>query len=171
MYNSKFGFYHFLLAVSVSFSLINPTYAQNESDHLLTIGGEVTTSLKLSMEDLKKFPQTELVVTGMDGEVNTYGGMNLFELLVAAGVTLGKDLRGENLVKFLLLQASDGYEVIFSLPEIDPEFTRNQVLVAYQLDGKPLPPGTGPFRIVAPADKKPARWIRELSSIQVLFSK
>lgn len=167
----NFGFIRFLFAVSALLLWVNPGYAQNEPGHLLTIEGEVTTPLKLSMEDLRKFPQTTLEVTGMNGDVHKYGGVNLSEILAAAGVALGEELRGENLVKYLLFHASDGYEVIFSLPEIDPGFTGNRVLLAVQMDGKPLPPGIGPFRIIAPSDKKPARWIRELASIQVMSSK
>ena len=52
---------------------------------------------------------------------------------------------------------------------IDPEFTDQVVLLAYEVDGQALPAGEGPFRIIAPDGKRPARWIRELTSIRVLF--
>jgi DMSO/TMAO reductase YedYZ molybdopterin-dependent catalytic subunit len=69
------------------------------------------------------------------------------------------------------VRAADGYEVIFALPEIDPEFTAQTILLAYEVDGKPLPKGEGPFRLVVPNDKKHARWIREITTITVTFSK
>ena len=43
------------------------------------------------------------------------------------------------LAKYLLFRASDGYDVIFLPPKIDPEFTEKQVMLAFQMDGKPLP--------------------------------
>ena len=76
----------------------------------------------------------------------------------------------QNLVKYILVQAVDGYEVLFSLPEIDPEFTNQTVLLATKVDGKALANGEGPFRIIVPNDKKHARWIREISTIKILFS-
>jgi hypothetical protein len=72
------------------------------------------------------------------------------DILDSAGVTLGSQLRGENLAKYVLIKATDGYQIIFSLPEIDPEFTRETILQAYRVDGNPLPKGEGPFRIIAP---------------------
>lgn len=81
----------------------------------------------------------------------------LSEILESAGVTLGKNLRGKNLTKYVFVNAADGYEVIFSLPEIDPEFTDNVILLAYQVDGKSLAANEGPFRLVVPKDKKHAR--------------
>jgi DMSO/TMAO reductase YedYZ molybdopterin-dependent catalytic subunit len=80
-------------------------------------------------------------------------------------------LRGENLGKYVLVKASDGYEVVFSLPEIDPDFSEKIILLANEVDGKPLSASEGPFRLVVPQDKKHARWIRQLNSIQILFSK
>jgi DMSO/TMAO reductase YedYZ molybdopterin-dependent catalytic subunit len=61
--------------------------------------------------------------------------------------------------------------VVFALPELDPEFATQTILLAYQVDGKPLPAGEGPFRVVVPQEKKPARWIREVTAIKVLFAK
>jgi hypothetical protein len=43
--------------------------------------------------------------------------------------------------------------------------------LAYEADGKSLPDDEGPFRIVAPGDKKHARWIRQITSIKILFAK
>jgi DMSO/TMAO reductase YedYZ molybdopterin-dependent catalytic subunit len=94
----------------------------------------------------------------------------LSEILDSAGVTLGKNLRGKNLTKYVFVKAADGYEVIFSLPEIDPEFTDDVILLAYQVDGKSLTANEGPFRLVVPKDKKHARWIRQISSIKVMYT-
>jgi hypothetical protein len=64
--------------------------------------------------------------------------------------------------------AKDGYQVVFSLAEVDPGFTPNDIIVADTIDGKPLFDYQGPFRIVAPHDKRGARSIRMLQRIEVV---
>lgn len=158
------------LSISVLvFAFLATGFAQ--SDSFITIEGEVTKPLKISLSDMKKFPSAEVKAKDRDGKEHTFKGALLSVILDSAGVTLGKQLRGENLVKYVLVKAVDGYEVIYSLPEIDPEFTSNTVLLTTHVDGNPLPKGEGPFRLVAPQDKRPARWIREITSIKVVFSK
>lgn len=136
-----------------------------------TVEGEVQRNLKLSVARLSSFRTSEVKSKDRDGREHTYKGVMLSTILDSAGVTLGKELRGENLARYVLVKASDSYEVIFSLPEIDSEFTDNVVLLAYQVDGKPLAANEGPFRLVVPKDKKHARWIRQLSSINVMVAK
>jgi DMSO/TMAO reductase YedYZ molybdopterin-dependent catalytic subunit len=145
--------------------------AQTNGGSFLTVGGEVLRPLKMNQTDMLKMEQVEVKTSGMDGIERVYQGVRLLDILKLAGVTLGKELRGENLTKYLLLTAMDGYEVIFSLAEVDPEFTDETIMLAYKVDGRPLPAGEGPFRIIAPKEKRPARWIRELGSIKVLFPK
>lgn len=137
----------------------------------ISITGEVTRHLKLTLKDLDKYPAKELKVKDRDGKEHTYKGTLLSTVLDSAGVTLGKDLRGENLAKYLLITAADNYQVVYSLAEIDPEFTNNTVLLATHVDGNLLPKGEGPFRLVNPIDKRPARWIREITSIEVIYAR
>lgn len=165
----KYHFYFFSL-ILLFLPFLGPVYAQTENDPFFTVEGEVLTPLKLSMEDLSRMEQTEVRANDRDGKEHIFKGVRLSTILDMAGVTMGKELRGENLTKYILIKAVDGYEVIFSLPEVDPEFTDQTVLLAYMVDGNPLKKGVGPFRIIAPNDKKQARWIRELRSINILFS-
>lgn len=145
--------------------------AQTIDESYLTVDGEVLNPLKMYRADMLKMEHVEVKTTGMDGVERVYQGVRLLDVLKLAGVTLGKELRGENLTKYLLLTAVDGYEVIYALAEVDTGFTDQTIILAYKVDGLPLPAGEGPFRIIAPNEKRPARWIRELRSIQVLFSK
>lgn len=55
--------------------------------------------------------------------------------------------------------------------KLTPGFTSNTVLLTTHVDWNSLRKGEGPFRLVNPVDKKPARWIREITSIKILFSK
>ena len=36
------------------------------------------------------------------------------------------------------------------------------------MDGAPIPGGLGPFRLVAPHEKRPARWVEMVKSITVV---
>ena len=150
--------------------LVNAGFSQDNGASF-TVGGEVLKPLKLSVKELSALKSSEVKAKDRDGKEHTFKGVMLWTILDSAGVTLGKDLRGENLAKYVLVKASDGYEVVFSLPEIDPEFSDKIILLAHEVDGKPLAATEGPFRLVVPQDKKHARWIRQLVSIQVLFSK
>jgi DMSO/TMAO reductase YedYZ molybdopterin-dependent catalytic subunit len=136
------------------------------------VEGEVLKSLTLTRDDLTRmFKQDRIAAKDKGGKEHVFKGVNLAAILDSAGVTLGSQLRGENLAKCILVQASDGYEVVFSLAEVDPGFSNQTILIAYEVDGTPLPKGEGPFRIIAPNDKRHARWIREIATIKVLFSK
>lgn len=134
------------------------------------ISGEVLTPLELKKEDLAAFKTVSQKVKDRDGKEHTFTGVALIDLLTKAGVTTGANLRGENLTKYVLIQAADGYEVIYALAEIDPEFSERIVMLAYEKDGAALAQGEGPFRIVASGEKKPARWIREVRSITIRFA-
>ncbi|HMJ68568.1 MAG TPA: molybdopterin-dependent oxidoreductase [Cyclobacteriaceae bacterium] len=156
---------------AIALFLVFSSNAFAQRDPSVTIDGEVTKSLKLSVADLKKFPPTEVKTKDRDGKEHVYKGTLLSVVLDSAGVTLGKDLRGENLVKYVRVKAADGYKVVYSLAEIDPGFTSNTILLATQVDGKPLPKGEGPFRIIAPLENRPTRWAREVTSITVIAPK
>jgi DMSO/TMAO reductase YedYZ molybdopterin-dependent catalytic subunit len=149
----------------------NCFHTDSSAQSSLEVSGEVTKPLSLTVADVAAWPSETITVKDRDVPEHSYKGIKLSRLLEAAGVTLGPDLRGENLVKYVLVAASDGYEVIYSLPEVDPEFTAGGIYVVYEADGKPLPADTGPFRMVVPDDKKHARWIRQIVSIKVLFPK
>ena len=96
-----------------------------------------------------------------------YQGVRLSDLLSKAGVPLGEKLRGRALATYVVAKASDGYAVVYSIAELDPAMTDNQVIVADTMNGKHLDAKEGPFKIVVPGDKRPARWIRMLTTLRV----
>ncbi len=59
-------------------------------------------------------------------------------------------LRGKALTTYILAEAQDGYQVVFSLGELDPSVTDNQILLADSSDGKPLAETEGPLRLAIP---------------------
>jgi DMSO/TMAO reductase YedYZ molybdopterin-dependent catalytic subunit len=133
--------------------------------------GEVLTPLTLSVADLSAMPRTTAVAKDKQGVPHTFSGVALADIFNKAGVTTGKSLRGENLAKYLLVSCADNYKVVFSLAELDSAFTDRVVILADQVEGKPLPAGTGPFRIVVPGEKKPARNCFQVTTLTIRFAK
>lgn len=62
------------------------------------------------------------------------------------------------MTEVLLVEAVDGYRAAFALAEVDPAFAVREIILARTRDGKRLDAKEGPFRIVAPGDKRGARW-------------
>jgi DMSO/TMAO reductase YedYZ molybdopterin-dependent catalytic subunit len=149
-------------------SQVLPQAAAPAGPARLAITGAVERPLDLQISDLEKMPHVRVDVKDHDGTLIAYEGVAMAELLKAAGAPIGEKLRGANMASYILAEARDGYRVVFALPELDPAFTDSKVLVAYAANGKPLPDGQGPFRIVAPQEKRAARSIRMLQRIQVV---
>jgi len=163
-----------LLALSVSACLavfpFSPRAAAQTPTPIpqLKISGAVSTPLTLTLADLKGMPRTTLHVTNPhENKTETYEGVLLEELLRRAGVAQGDQLRGKLMTAYVIAEAEDGYKVVFSLAELDSGITNSEVLVADTVDGAPIDAKRGPFRLVAPHDKRQARWVRMLRSITV----
>jgi len=151
---------------------LNILHAQNSSkEAVIKVEGEVVKTLSISISDFAKMPHVEQNMKDRDGKIQLYSGVPVIELLKEAGVTLGKELKGENLTKYMLVRASDGYEVLFSLAELDPVFTNKVIILADKKDGKPLEDGIGPFRLVVPDENRPARSVHEVSNLIIRFAK
>ena len=164
----------FMLMAFISLLLINPLLSMAQTagkQASVKITGEVTAPLTITLDSLKQYKQTEVVRKDRDGKDHTYSGVVLADILQKAGVTLGKALRGENLTKYALIEASDGYQVVFALPELDKDFTDRTIILADKVDGQPLAAGDGPFRIIVQDEKKPARCIKQVTGIKILFAK
>jgi DMSO/TMAO reductase YedYZ molybdopterin-dependent catalytic subunit len=138
---------------------------------VVKVTGEIATPLTIGSVDLQQYKQTTVTRKDRDGKDHTYSGVIVSEILAKAGVTLGPELRGENLAKFLLVEASDGYQVLFALAELDKGFTDRTIILADKIDGQLLAPADGPFRIIVQDEKKPARCIKQVTAMKVMFAK
>ena len=136
-------------------------------DQSFVVAGDVTQPLTVTPADLKAMPRTTVTVAEEGREIK-YEGVLVGELLKRAGAPVGRDLSGKAVATYVKASAKDGYQVVFSLAELDPGFTPNDIIVADTIDGKPLFDYQGPFRIVAPHDKRGARSIRMLQRIEVV---
>jgi DMSO/TMAO reductase YedYZ molybdopterin-dependent catalytic subunit len=133
----------------------------------LTIAGDITQPLSLTPADLKSMPRRRVEHKEKD-QLRLYEGVLVSEVLKRAGVALGEQLRGRDLATYVVASATDGYEVVFSLAELDPAFIANDVIVADTVDGAPIPQDPGPFRIVAPKESRGARSVRMLQRLDIV---
>jgi Oxidoreductase molybdopterin binding domain len=111
--------------------------------------------------------KTLKVVNPHDKKTEVYEGVLRSDLFSKAGAPMGHQLRGPTMTTYVLAEASDGYRVIFSMAELDSDFADSDAIVADTLDGAALGPNEGPFKLVVPHDKRPARWVRMLQSLTV----
>jgi hypothetical protein len=162
-------------AVSIALCLWLTSLAfPQEPPATLRIDGAVKQPLALTADDLARMPRASLQY----GEVK-YEGVWLHEILARAGAAQAESLRGKALTSYALAEASDGYQVLFSLAELDPAFLDSRILVADTANGtlmsekpseKGEKPGTkqGSFRLVVPRDRPGARSARQLIRIEIV---
>jgi DMSO/TMAO reductase YedYZ molybdopterin-dependent catalytic subunit len=133
----------------------------------LTISGDIPSQVVLKAEDLSKMPRETVSIPDQDGTKIEYEGVPLREILKRAGAPMEK-LRGKALASYILAKAHDGYQVVFTLAEVSPDFANEPILVADKRDGKPLFGYQGPLRLVCPNDKAGARSVRMLETLEIV---
>jgi hypothetical protein len=152
--------------LSTLFLLVTSVYGQAPAT--LTVSGDIPETLVIKAEDLAKMPRETATIPDQDGTKIEYEGVPLREILKRAGAPMDKALRGKALASYILATANDGYQVVFTIAEVAPEFANESILVADKRDGKPLFQYQGPFRLVCPNDKAGARSVRMLESLKIV---
>lgn len=151
------------LSVLVSL-LLTAALAQCQQLTIQTENGKQTV---LERSDIESLPHVK--VTTHDSEMSaTFEGVALRAVLEKAGVEFGHSMRGKHLASCLLVEAADGYRAVIALPELDPDFTDKEIVLAYLQDGKPLDEKAGPYRIVIPEEKRMARWVRQVTKLKIV---
>jgi hypothetical protein len=152
----------------LSLSLLTGLLYSQAPPAVLSVQGDIASPLSLTADDLAKMPRETASVPAADGNKIVYEGVTLLAVLQKAGAPFGKQLRGKVLSTYVLAKAMDGYQVIFTLGELDPDFGNETILLADKRDGKPLGDKQGPFRLVCPNDHEGARSVRMLTSLEVV---
>jgi hypothetical protein len=132
---------------------------------ILTVAGKTTT---LTPADLKAMPQKTVKVhnehTKMD---ETYTGVPLGDLLAKAGFKVEQSTHRTMLRSYIKAEGTDKYWVLYSLTEVEASERDGDVLVATSMDGKGLGVD-GELKLISTGDKKPQRWVRNLTAITVV---
>jgi hypothetical protein len=140
---------------------------RDANDVLLTVQSPIGGALAITAEQWKAFPRVNVTTVEHGGNKATFEGVAVAEVLRQAKAPLGPELGGQNLRVYVVTHASDGYAVVFALPEFDQAFSDRVILIADRRDGAALGADEGPLRLVVPGDKRQARWLRKLESITI----
>src|ERR1700730_10297504 len=108
------------------------------------------------------------VVNPHDKKTVAYEGVLLESCFAGPAYCGGGESTRAGMASYVLAEAADGYRVVFSLAELDSGILESEVIVADTMDGAALAAKQGPFRLVAPHEKRPARWVRMLKSITIV---
>lgn len=138
------------------------------TDGALHVEGQVSNPLTLRADDLRSnYAPHTLEVTYLSGEetVNTaYTGALLWDILSSAQVNFNVDVRNDKSSMYIVATGSDGSQAVVSWGEIDPEYSNQPILVAYEEAGQPMPDG---LQLVVPGDGRGSRYVKELASLSV----
>ncbi len=155
------------ICIAAAWALLMLTGACRAAQPVLQVKGPEGRTIELSIDQLNTYPQTSVKVEESQGVASEYRGVALHQLLKAAGAPTEKNMRGAALRQYVLVHAADGYAAVFALTETDPVFSDRLILLGYSKDAKPLPGNEGPFRLLVPAEKRHARWVRQIVRIEV----
>jgi hypothetical protein len=82
---------------------------------------------------------------------SSFSGVLLWNLLTRAGIKTDTTRDGQS--QYVEITATDCYQVVLALAELDPGFGGEQVLVADGQNGSPLGPDSRFARLIVPGDK------------------
>ena len=134
----------------------------------LVIHGLDEKSATFTPEEFAALPHKSVSVFNAHSKANeSYSGVPLTDLLAKVGVPTGENVRGKLFLSGVVALGTDGYSVLFALAEVDPSIHTGDVIVADAMDGKKLGED-GAFKLVASEERRPARWVRNLNSIEVV---
>ena len=160
-----------ILPVTIIFTIFLNLPA-NSQNAIVIVGGEVEKPLQLDAGTIKKMNHVKVTsISHSDHKTHIYSGIPLSDIIRESGAIPGNQLRGKYLAKYVLIKGADGYQAVIALPEIDTAFTDEVIILADEEDGKALSPDVGPFQIVVPGDKRPARSVWHVVSITILTAK
>jgi DMSO/TMAO reductase YedYZ molybdopterin-dependent catalytic subunit len=160
----------FVMAALAMTTMLLPATAQTAPPPVATLafGGLVNQPKSFTLDDLKNLPATRETVSflGEHGqEKATYTGVLLWTLLDKAG-GLADGGKRPDLRHTLTVTGRDGYIVVLSLGELDPDFGGKAAIIAYSRESQPFDPARG-FRLVVPGDKHGGRDVRDVIGIEV----
>lgn len=131
----------------------------------LTVGLSGRTPQVLERSHLATLPHTTIKVKDARGKSVAYTGVDMHDVLETVGWRFS-DRR--NLGGYVMVEPVAGRHVLFALAELDPALTQKHVILADGKDGKPIPSPEGPFRIIVPDEKEPARWVQQVWALYVV---
>lgn len=160
------------LVVLLTLAAQSPVHAQPGNDVRLTLVPLSGSEIRVDAAEWARLPRETVQAHDAGGPNHApihgeFAGVSLRTLLTRMGVPEGPGVRGVALRLYVVAEGSDGYRVLFSLAELDPGIVGTSIIVADRHEGATLDTDEGPLRIIAPGDKRPARWVRGVVRLSV----
>jgi len=140
------------------------------TDEALEILGLIERPRRLDLEALSALPTETVHVTyeaNRGPESHDFTGVRLYDVLQHVGVVAEPGDRTPLLRRYLVITAKDGYRLVVSGGELDPNFGNVPMLLAWERDGQPLTGDEGPLELVASGDRLVSRYVYGVVQIDV----
>lgn len=154
------------LLLCAALLLAAPAAGQDTDRFVVDVIGIGPQAFRLTPTELARFDPVEMDVTYRTSQGEAGGrfrGVLMWNVLADHGAFSSQG-HNEALRKTLTVRGRDGYEIVFSLGEIHPDFGDTPVLLADQVDGRPFESG---YRIIVPGDTRGARNVRDVTRIEM----
>jgi DMSO/TMAO reductase YedYZ molybdopterin-dependent catalytic subunit len=170
-----------VLALSLFTGLVGGTLAQDATPAAspvaspiaagtVEVTGLVAHPTTLSVADLQALTSQTVEVdfeSGKGSQHHAFTGVLLSDVLNQAGVLTNDEIKSDILRFYAVITGNDGYQVVISLGEIDPQFGNSPYLLAWEEDGAALEADSGPLRLVPVGDVRGGRYVSGITSIDV----
>lgn len=140
----------------------------------LRVEGDLVTASSFGVKELMELTPSPLEWTDKKGK-HTGKGVRLDAVLLKAGFnegpmgpTVDPKVKHQGLRAAVIATASDGFEAVFSMGELLAHLGATTAWLVFEMEGQPLPPEFGPFRLIIPTDKGASRSLHQLVKVRVL---
>ncbi|MFN7022287.1 MAG: molybdopterin-dependent oxidoreductase [Phycisphaerales bacterium] len=120
--------------------------------------------IPINGDRLAGLPRTS--IKGGGSRNSNYEGVLLSDLLATRHASDAHPQR-RMASEYVVVEGADGFRAVFSMAECDTRFGPSTILIADRVDGQPLDVRHGQFRLIAPGDQLPARWVRGVTTVRV----
>jgi hypothetical protein len=133
----------------------------------LTITLPDRSTKQITAAEMRAMPRTSGTAIFHSDTVQ-YEGVDIRDVLRAAGLTPVDSLRGRHLRRVVFLVGADNYSAAIAQADIDPSIGARRVIVVDREDGAALPAERGPQRALVVGDHRPSRAVRQLVRIDII---
>lgn len=137
----------------------------------IEVSGDFLRDGTLTVAEIQALPQESIDVTFQSGQGeqhHSYTGVKLIDVINLLGIDNPNENKNPLLGFYFSVVANDGYQVILSGGELDPNFGNAPILLAWEEDGATLTGDAGPLRLVVPGDTKGGRYVTGVISIEAV---
>lgn len=153
-------------------AMAQPSWSAGLVSEQVVVAGALKAQLTLTVEDLKAFPVAQIDTmsvtrrTGDQQVVSTVRGVRLAAVLERAGLASADEHEWKHTV--VLATATDGYQVVFSWPELFNTEVGTGALLIFERDGLPLADREGRIALVSARDIRTGpRSVRSVARLDV----